>query len=96
MDNVHFEWNASRDEANQRKHGVGFFEAIEAFADPFALHAVDDAHSAAEPRWFCVGRTRRGIVTVRYTRRRGVVRIIGAGYWRKGRKLYENEKTDLP
>ncbi|MDD5422490.1 MAG: BrnT family toxin, partial [Candidatus Omnitrophica bacterium] len=29
------------------------------------------------------------IVTVRFTRRGNKIRIIGAGYWRKGRKYYE-------
>jgi hypothetical protein len=28
-------------------------------------------------------------VTVRFTYREGVIRIYGAGYWRKGRKIYE-------
>ena len=31
----------------------------------------------------------RGLLTVRYTVRSGVIRVIGAGYWRKGKKLYE-------
>jgi uncharacterized protein len=30
-------------------------------------------------------------LTVRFTYREGVVRIIGAGYWRKGRRIYERE-----
>jgi len=96
MDDVRFEWNAGRDEINQRKHGVGFLEALKAFSDPLAIYAVDEAHSATEPRWFCVGRASRGVVTVRFTRRGGAIRIIGAGYWRKGRKLYEDEKDHLP
>ena len=25
--------------------------------------------------------------------REGVIRIIGAGYWRKGRQIYEKENT---
>jgi hypothetical protein len=28
-------------------------------------------------------------VTVRFTLREGVIRIYGAGYWRKGKKIYE-------
>jgi len=34
-------------------------------------------------------RSERGIVTVRFTRRGDRLRIIGAGYWRKGKELYE-------
>jgi hypothetical protein len=28
---------------------------------------------------------------VRFTYRRGLIRIIGAGYWRKGKQIYERE-----
>lgn len=31
----------------------------------------------------------RKIATVRFTPRKGRIRIIGAGFWRAGRKLYE-------
>ena len=43
------------------------------------------AHSGEEPRLLCIGRTERGILTVRFTYRGETIRIIGAGYWRKGR-----------
>jgi hypothetical protein len=29
-----------------------------------------------------------GILTVRFTWRSGKIRIFGAGYWRKGQKIY--------
>ena len=32
-----------------------------------------------------------GILTVRFTYRAGVIRIIVAGYWRKGKQIYERE-----
>jgi hypothetical protein len=32
------------------------------------------------------------ILTVRFTYRKGVVRIFGAGHWRKGRAIYGKEK----
>jgi uncharacterized DUF497 family protein len=44
-----------------------------------------------EPRLFCIGHTARGILMVRFTYRGDTIRIIGAGYWRKGRRLYEKE-----
>ena len=34
-----------------------------------------------------------GIVTVRFTVRNNKIRIIGAGYWRKGKKIYEKENN---
>jgi hypothetical protein len=30
-------------------------------------------------------------LTVRFTYRRGLIRIFGAGYWRKGKQIYERE-----
>ena len=32
-----------------------------------------------------------GVLTVRFTYRDSKIRIIGAGYWRKGKKIYEKE-----
>jgi len=60
-----------------------------AFLDPLRVIAADEAHSKKEPRLFCIGRGQRGILTVRFTQRGGHIRIIGAGYWRKGKEFYE-------
>lgn len=60
-----------------------------AFADPKRVIAEDSAHSSKEPRFFCFGRVGEGILTVRFTFRSGVIRIFGAGYWRKGKSIYE-------
>ena len=32
-------------------------------------------------------------MTVRFTYRNEIVRIIGAGYWRAGRKIYEKKQS---
>ena len=47
--------------------------------------------SQAEPRWHCLGQVGDAILTVRFTERNGRVRIIGAGYCRKGKQIYETE-----
>ncbi len=86
-----FDWDPRKDRANQTKHGVSFAEAQAAFADPRRLLAEDASHSAAERRLYCFGRVRGGVMTVRFTYRGGVIRIFGAGYWRKGKQLYERE-----
>jgi len=39
----------------------------------------------------CIGRVAEGIVTVRFTYRDNVIRIYGAGYWRKVRRIYEEQ-----
>ena len=35
------------------------------------------------------------VLTVRFTLRNGAIRVIGAGYWRKQRRLYEKAQTEL-
>ena len=52
--------------------------------------ARDLAHGGPEERFYCFGKIAEGILTVRYTMRKGRIRIIGAGFWRKGRKAYEH------
>lgn len=89
-----FEWDAAKDAANVRKHGVSFAQAQRAFLDPRRVIAADLEHSEDEPRWFCFGAVEEGILTVRFTWRRGIIRIIGAGFWRKGRAIYERENGD--
>jgi len=66
-----------------------FAMAQRAFLDPDRVIAEDTTHSTQEERFYCIGRVGDGIITVRFTYRSGVVRIFGAGYWRKGKKLYE-------
>ena len=87
----HFEWDEGKGKSNLAKHGVAFIEAVAAFADPQRVILPDISHSQSEPRWYCVGRVGDAILTVRFTRRRERVRIIGAGYWRKGKQIYETQ-----
>jgi uncharacterized DUF497 family protein len=86
-----FEWDGRKDAENQTKHGVPFAPAQYAFADPKRVIAEDAVHSGQERRYFCFGRVGDGILTVRFTYRPGVIRIFGAGYWRKGKVIYERE-----
>ncbi len=53
--------------------------------------ARDVAHSATEARFFCFGQVDGGVLTVRFTYRDTVIRIIGAGYWRQGREIYARQ-----
>ena len=63
-----------------------------AFADPDRIIAEDLPHSQEEQRYYCFGKVGDKIMTVRFTYRENTIRIIGAGYWRKGRDIYENRK----
>jgi uncharacterized protein len=86
-----FEWDASKENINEKKHGVSFKKAQLAFSDPKRIIAKDLEHSNVESRFYCFGKVDEGIITVRFTYRENKIRIIGAGYWRKGKQIYEQE-----
>lgn len=86
-----FEWDHAKDRLNRAKHGVSFLLAQQAFLDPRRVIAEDLSHSVGEQRYFCFGKVGDGIMTVRFTWRTGRIRIIGAGYWRKGKTIYEQQ-----
>ena len=90
---MEFEWNPSKDFENIKKHKVSFADATNAFCDPNGIDLEDAKHSSKEARHYWVGKIHDGrIITVRYTIRRDVIRIIGAAEWREFRRIY-NEKT---
>ncbi|MFQ5779880.1 MAG: BrnT family toxin [Nitrospiria bacterium] len=91
MSKVKCEWDVGKDRQNQKKHGVPFEVAQYAFADPQRVIAEDLSHSQEEKRYYCFGKVGDGILTVRFTYRGRTIRILGAGYWRKGKKIYEKE-----
>lgn len=75
---MHFEWDASKNAANIRKHGIDFSDVIDIFSHPM-LTAIDDRYGYGEPRWVAIGLVRQMIGVVVYIERRGdVVRIVSA------------------
>lgn len=88
---THFDWDPDIDSENQRRPGVSFVRAQYAFAAPQRVTAKDVTHSQTEDRFDCFGEVDGGILTVRFTYRASVIRIIGAGYWRKGKALHERK-----
>jgi len=91
MAKANFEWDARKDKENQKKHKVSFTLAQRAFLDPNRIIARDLKHSKKEQRYYCIGQVDNEIITVRFTYRANIIRIIGAGYWRKGRLAYEKK-----
>lgn len=87
-----FEWDSAKAEENVRKHEIDFYTASLAFLDPKRIIAIDEKHSVDEERLFCIGRIGRRVATVRFTTRNERIRIIGAGFWRSGRILYETQR----
>jgi hypothetical protein len=86
-----FEWDEQKNRDNQNKHGVSFERAQYAFADSNRVIAEDLSHSGHEKRFYCIGKVGKGIITVRFTFRKNIIRIFGAGYWRKGKRIYEKK-----
>jgi uncharacterized protein len=55
MNELEFEWNPLKAEANQRKHGITFEEAESAFYDEYARLIPDPDHSIGEERFLLLG-----------------------------------------
>jgi len=88
---VSFEWDNNKDKFNQRKHDISFTDAQLAFLDSNRIIAQDLKHSRGEKRYYCFGKVKGGVLTVRFTYRNQRIRIIGAGFWSKGKEIYEKE-----
>lgn len=88
-----FIWDMNKSIENVLKHGVDFEIAQKAFFDEKRKIFFDEQHSEQEKRYYCYAMVDGEILTVRFTIREDNIRIIGAGYWRKGRKIYyENQQ----
>jgi len=90
-----FEWDEVKNLLNQSKHGVSFEQARHAFTDPNRLIFADFDHSVDEDRLFCIGWVETGVMTVRFTYRDKRIRIFGAGYWNKGKRIYDDGRRSL-
>ena len=85
---MNFVWDPKKNIENIAKHGVSFDMAQKAFGDPSRKFVIDTKHSIIEKRYFCYAKIDGEIITVRFTLRAGNIRIIGAGFWREGKKIY--------
>ena len=84
-----FEWDGTKAESNERKHGVSFAEAMTAFADPLSLTGYDPDHSEDEDRYLTMGLSATGrLLLVSHTDCGEKVRIISA------RKASPSERRD--
>jgi uncharacterized DUF497 family protein len=72
-------WDPDKAEANLRKHGVGFPEALTVDDDDFRLSVRDLTHSATEARFKVIGTSHAvRILFVACTYRHGRMRPISA------------------
>jgi len=76
---LRFAWDPRKAEANLRKHGISFAEAVTAFEDPLSITVPDPDHSAREARFVLIGRSRQQhLVVVVHVERDETIRIVSA------------------
>lgn len=97
MSEIRFEWDADKDKANLRKHGISFEEARTVFFDEHAVQFFDPDHSAQEDRFILLGmsfKLRAIVVCHCFRESETVIRLFSArradkgeerDYWRKRR-----------
>lgn len=88
---LYFEWNAQKASANLAKHGVSFETARRVFDDPFAVDIEDRSANYGEVRRRIVGLGDGLVLTVIYTERSEVIRLISA---RKATRAERKEYDD--
>ena len=82
-----FEWDAAKERANLKKHGIDFRTAATVFLDPYVIE-FDDLDAAGELRFNVIGLVDGRMLFVSYTLRSEVVRIISA----RGAEPHEKRK----
>ncbi len=87
-----FEWDETKADSNERKHGVTFSEAMTVFADSYSITAYDPKHAEDEDQFLTMGSSGDGrLIIVSHTDRGDTVRIISARVaTRRERKDYED------
>lgn len=77
---MQFELDGEKDRKNIIKHGIPFKTAILVFSDLDRIEKFDDVHSLDENRYLTIGEIAGAfiVVTVVYTERSEIIRIISA------------------
>jgi uncharacterized DUF497 family protein len=74
-----FIWDPAKAEANTRKHGVEFLEAVTAFSDPLSVTVADPDHSVGQVRLLTLGVSARGrLLVIVHTDVEDEIRLISA------------------
>lgn len=77
---MRFEWDDEKNRRNIIKHKISFETAVNVFKDKNRVELFDILHSEIEDRYICIGIINgvAYLITVVYTERRDVIRIISA------------------
>ena len=92
IEDIDFEWDKDKADANLENHEVSFSEASEVFFDPF-VHHTEPREEKGETRDAAIGLTKKWrLLYVAYAWRKLVIRLISARKATKAeRKKYENQ-----
>ncbi len=74
---IEFEWNEQKRLSNLQKYGIDFIRAYQIF-DGFTVEFGDNRYDYGEDRYIAVGEINGQILTVVYTYRGDVIRLISA------------------
>jgi uncharacterized DUF497 family protein len=89
-----FEWDEDKSNVNLVKHRISFDEASEVFYGPVI---VQRSNRNNEERWIAIGKSHDRIVTVIFTRRGDLIRIISARHPRPDEeRTYHNAEMGRP
>lgn len=89
-----FEWDENKNQTNLEKHGVDFKQAKGVFYDKDRIEIPDTRKDYGENRIKIIGKAMDLILSVIYTMRGAVIRIISArAASRKERQVYNHKKT---
>jgi uncharacterized DUF497 family protein len=83
-----FEWDENKNRSNNEKHGIDFTDAKEVFKDENNKIAPDLRKDYGELRWKIIGKIYGSIISVIYTDRNKITRLISA------RKASCNERNE--
>jgi uncharacterized protein len=89
-----FEWDEEKNDANLVKHGIDFEDASEVFHGPVILRG---SNRNSEERWIAIGKSHDRILSVIFTRRNDLIRIISARHPRPNEeRAYRNASVGRP
>ena len=94
-----FEWDAAKNEANQKKHGFSFGQGADLLqSERPILEVFDDVYSGGEERFIAIGEIEGGVIAVVYADYQDEsVRIISVrGATEREMRAYQRSKDKQP
>ena len=90
---LEFEWDEQKRQSNLNKHGIDFVRACQIFQG-YTVEFEDTRYNYGEDRFIAIGQTGNQTLTVVYTLRDEIIRLISARKATKNeRKIYDENNT---